>query len=103
MPQKLTFFPTPADFRAWFEAHHDKFHQLLVGFHKTDSSQQSGLGILPFSSSLVSKGVHLLGRQRKKGRNKTQEAFLAHQPFAESANSAASHTREEEVTWPPDM
>jgi len=41
MPQKLTFFPTPADFRAWFEAHHDKFHQLLVGFHKKDSGKPS--------------------------------------------------------------
>jgi hypothetical protein len=32
MPPKPTFFPTPPDFRAWLEAHHDKFRELLVGF-----------------------------------------------------------------------
>lgn len=39
MPPKPTFFPTPADFRAWFEAHHDKFHELFVGFHKKNSGK----------------------------------------------------------------
>ncbi|HXN97195.1 MAG TPA: YdeI/OmpD-associated family protein [Candidatus Acidoferrales bacterium] len=41
MPPKPTFFPTPADFRAWFEAHHDKFHELFVGFHKKNSGKPS--------------------------------------------------------------
>ena len=38
---KPTFFPTPADFRAWFEAHHDKFQELFVGFHKKSSGKPS--------------------------------------------------------------
>jgi uncharacterized protein YdeI (YjbR/CyaY-like superfamily) len=41
MPPKPTFFPTSADFRAWFEAHHDKFRELLVGFYKKDSGKPS--------------------------------------------------------------
>src|SRR5467141_2212109 len=41
MPPKPTFCPTPADFRAWLEAHHDKFHELLVGFYKKDSGKPS--------------------------------------------------------------
>jgi uncharacterized protein YdeI (YjbR/CyaY-like superfamily) len=41
MPPKPTFFPTPAVFRAWLEAHHDKFSELLVGFHKKDSGKPS--------------------------------------------------------------
>ncbi len=41
MPPKPTFFPTPADFRAWLEAHHDKFQELLVGFYKRDSGKPS--------------------------------------------------------------
>ena len=41
MPPKPTFFPTPSDFRAWLEAHHDKFHELLVGFYKKDSGKPS--------------------------------------------------------------
>jgi uncharacterized protein YdeI (YjbR/CyaY-like superfamily) len=41
MPPKPTFFPTPADFRAWLEAHHDKFRELLVGFHKKASGKPS--------------------------------------------------------------
>src|SRR5437773_12201184 len=41
MPPKPTFFPTPADFRAWFESHHDKFQELFVGFHKKDSGKPS--------------------------------------------------------------
>jgi uncharacterized protein YdeI (YjbR/CyaY-like superfamily) len=41
VPPKPTFFPTPADFRAWFEAHHDKFRELLVGFYKKDSRKPS--------------------------------------------------------------
>jgi uncharacterized protein YdeI (YjbR/CyaY-like superfamily) len=36
-----TFFPTPADFRAWLEAHHDKSSELLVGFYKKDSGKPS--------------------------------------------------------------
>ena len=41
MPPKPTFFPTPSDFAAWLEAHHDKFHELLVGFYKKSSGKLS--------------------------------------------------------------
>jgi len=41
MPPKPTFFPTPSDFRAWFEAHHDKLRELFVGFHKKSSGKPS--------------------------------------------------------------
>jgi uncharacterized protein YdeI (YjbR/CyaY-like superfamily) len=41
MQPKPTFFPTPADFRAWLEAHHDKSQELFVGFHKKDSGNPS--------------------------------------------------------------
>src|SRR6266700_197748 len=136
MSTKPMFFPTPSDFRAWFESHHDKFQELFVGFHKKSSGKpsiiwpesvqvalcfgwidgvrksldetsymirftprkQNSLGILPFSSSLVPKGDHLVGHQREKGRNKTQAAFSADRAFAESPDYAAAHAREEEVT-----
>ena len=197
VPPKPTFFPTPADFRDWFEAHHDKFRELLVGFYKKDSGKPSitwpesvqvalrfgwidgvrksideisymirftprkptstwsainvkfvqeltrkglmhpaGLkafaartakksasiltsnarppsslaskrnsfaptkppGNFPFATSLVPKSVHLLGRHRKKGRNKTQAAFLAHKEFPESTIDAPARANEEEVT-----
>jgi uncharacterized protein YdeI (YjbR/CyaY-like superfamily) len=41
MPPKPTFFASPHDFRAWLEAHHDSFRELLVGFHKKDSGRPS--------------------------------------------------------------
>jgi uncharacterized protein YdeI (YjbR/CyaY-like superfamily) len=41
MPPKPTFFPTPADFRVWLAAHHDKLREQLVGFHKKDSGNPS--------------------------------------------------------------
>jgi uncharacterized protein YdeI (YjbR/CyaY-like superfamily) len=41
MPPKPTFFPTPSDFRAWLEAHHDKLREQLVGFHKKSSGKPS--------------------------------------------------------------
>jgi len=41
MPLKPTFFATPSNFRAWLEAHHDKFRELLVGFHKKSSGKRS--------------------------------------------------------------
>src|SRR5258706_8466772 len=41
MAPKPTFFPTPSDFRAWLEAHHDKFPELVVGFYKKDSGKPS--------------------------------------------------------------
>jgi uncharacterized protein YdeI (YjbR/CyaY-like superfamily) len=41
MRQEPTFFPTPGDFRAWLEAHHDKFQELLVGFRKKNSAKPS--------------------------------------------------------------
>ncbi len=36
-----TFFPTPADWCAWLEAHHDQEQELLVGFYKKGSGQPS--------------------------------------------------------------
>jgi uncharacterized protein YdeI (YjbR/CyaY-like superfamily) len=36
-----TFFPTPADFRAWLEAHHDQEPELLVGFYKKGTGKPS--------------------------------------------------------------
>jgi uncharacterized protein YdeI (YjbR/CyaY-like superfamily) len=41
MLPKPTFFPTPADFRTWLEANHDKLREQLVGFHKKDSGKPS--------------------------------------------------------------
>ena|SRR5712672_1561043 len=41
MPPKPIFFPTPAEFRAWLEAHHDKCRELIVGFYKKDSGKPS--------------------------------------------------------------
>jgi uncharacterized protein YdeI (YjbR/CyaY-like superfamily) len=41
MPPKPTFFPTPSDFRAWLEAHHDKLREQLVGFHRKASGKPS--------------------------------------------------------------
>lgn len=38
---KPTFFKTPSDLRRWFEKHHDKEQELLVGFYKKDSSKAS--------------------------------------------------------------
>jgi uncharacterized protein YdeI (YjbR/CyaY-like superfamily) len=35
------FFPTPADFRAWLDANHERATELLVGFHKKDSGLPS--------------------------------------------------------------
>jgi uncharacterized protein YdeI (YjbR/CyaY-like superfamily) len=35
------FFPTPAEFRKWFEANHDKESELLVGFYKKDTGKPS--------------------------------------------------------------
>jgi uncharacterized protein YdeI (YjbR/CyaY-like superfamily) len=41
VPQKPKFFPTPADFRTWLEAHHGKLREQLVGFHKKASGKPS--------------------------------------------------------------
>jgi uncharacterized protein YdeI (YjbR/CyaY-like superfamily) len=41
MPLKATFFPTPADFRAWLEKNHTAESELLVGFYKKDSGKRS--------------------------------------------------------------
>jgi uncharacterized protein YdeI (YjbR/CyaY-like superfamily) len=38
---KPTFFATPAEFRAWFERHHEDAQELLVGFYKKDSGRPS--------------------------------------------------------------
>jgi len=40
-PMKPTYFPAPADFRAWLEAHHETAEELLVGFHKKGSGKPS--------------------------------------------------------------
>jgi uncharacterized protein YdeI (YjbR/CyaY-like superfamily) len=34
MSEEPTFFPTPADFRAWLEAHHQQEDALWVGYYK---------------------------------------------------------------------
>ncbi len=36
-----TFFPTPADFRRWFEANHETAPELLVGFWKKSTGKAS--------------------------------------------------------------
>jgi uncharacterized protein YdeI (YjbR/CyaY-like superfamily) len=36
-----TFFPTPADLRAWLERNHEKETELLVGFYKKGSGKPS--------------------------------------------------------------
>jgi uncharacterized protein YdeI (YjbR/CyaY-like superfamily) len=38
---KPRYFSTPADFRAWLEAHHETEAELLVGFHKKGSGKAS--------------------------------------------------------------
>ena len=38
---KPTFFATPADFRQWFDEHHESEKELLVGFYKKDSDKPS--------------------------------------------------------------
>jgi uncharacterized protein YdeI (YjbR/CyaY-like superfamily) len=38
---KPTFFPTPGDFRAWLERHHETAPELLVGFHKKGTGRPS--------------------------------------------------------------
>jgi len=38
---KPTFFPTPAEFRAWLEKNHAVFEELWVGFYKRDSGKPS--------------------------------------------------------------
>lgn len=38
---KPTFFPSPADLRAWFERHHATARELLVGYHKVGSGLPS--------------------------------------------------------------
>ena len=38
---KILFFPTPADFRAWLEKHHATERELSVGFYKKDSGKPS--------------------------------------------------------------
>ena len=38
---KPTYFPIPADFRAWLTENHDRHTELFVGFHKKDSGLPS--------------------------------------------------------------
>lgn len=40
-PLKPIFFAMPAEFRAWFEAHHETHQEILVGFYKKDSGKPS--------------------------------------------------------------
>lgn len=40
-PMKPVFFAAPAEFRGWFEAHHDTLQEVLVGFYKKDSGKPS--------------------------------------------------------------
>jgi uncharacterized protein YdeI (YjbR/CyaY-like superfamily) len=41
MADDITFFKTPADFREWLAAHHDKKQELWVGYYKKDSGKPS--------------------------------------------------------------
>ena len=42
MPDKAPiFFPTPADFRAWLEEHHDSSDQLTVGYFRKATGRRS--------------------------------------------------------------
>ena len=38
---KPIYFPSPAEFRAWLEKHHDSATELLVGFHKRGTGKPS--------------------------------------------------------------
>jgi uncharacterized protein YdeI (YjbR/CyaY-like superfamily) len=38
---KPKFFPSPSDWRAWLEEHHEKHEELWVGFHKVGSGKPS--------------------------------------------------------------
>jgi uncharacterized protein YdeI (YjbR/CyaY-like superfamily) len=38
---KPTFFPSPSEWRAWLEAHHETHEELWVGFYKRDSGKPS--------------------------------------------------------------
>src|SRR5882757_1757308 len=38
---KPKFFPSPSNWRAWLEEHHEKHEELLVGFHKVGSGKPS--------------------------------------------------------------
>jgi uncharacterized protein YdeI (YjbR/CyaY-like superfamily) len=40
-PSDITFFATPAAFRAWLRKHHHNTHELWVGFHKKGSGKPS--------------------------------------------------------------
>jgi uncharacterized protein YdeI (YjbR/CyaY-like superfamily) len=40
-PPQATFFATPAEFRAWLDAHHAQASELWVGFHKKGSGLPS--------------------------------------------------------------
>lgn len=41
MTGKVRFFKKPADFRKWFEGHHESETELWVGFYKKDSGKTS--------------------------------------------------------------
>jgi uncharacterized protein YdeI (YjbR/CyaY-like superfamily) len=38
---KPRFFPSPSDWHAWLEEHHEEYDELWVGFHKKDSGKPS--------------------------------------------------------------
>lgn len=38
-PTDVCFFPTPADFRAWLEGHHETARELWVGYRKKGSTE----------------------------------------------------------------
>jgi uncharacterized protein YdeI (YjbR/CyaY-like superfamily) len=41
MAMKPKFFPSPSEWRAWLEAHHETREELWVGFYKRDSGKPS--------------------------------------------------------------
>ena len=40
-PPNPTFFPTPTEFRAWLEAHHETEQELWVGYYKKETGRPS--------------------------------------------------------------
>ena len=54
-----TFFATPAEFRAWLEAHHETATELWVGFHKKATGRPSMTGRRA-RSSISSASIKIL-------------------------------------------
>src|SRR6185295_12765446 len=49
---KPKFFSSPDQFREWLEQNHDSAAELLVGFHKKDSSRAGGKKSITYPQAL---------------------------------------------------